>query len=238
MGFTGILDEKNFALNRAGGLISSDMPNAKVEQFSPDLPNDLFREIAEIDNMFAEASGIVSVLQGRGETGVRSAGHASQLARLGSSRAKKRALIIEDSLEKVATMYLKMMQVYDDTAYVDVDGNKFIAAQFTTDFTVKVDAHSNSPIFMEDARDLAFSLFNAQAISKARLIELIEPPMKEALIEDIKRADALAAEQAAMQQAQSANMPQAPATPETPPNMDLSGASAGEPAQPQLRAVQ
>jgi hypothetical protein len=157
---------------------------------------------------------------------------------LGSSRAKKRALIVEDSLEKVATMYLKMMQVYDDTAYVDVDGNKFIAAQFTTDFTVKVDAHSNSPIFMEDARDLAFSLFNAQAISKARLIELIEPPMKEALIEDIKRADALAAEQAAMQQAQSANMPQAPATPETPPNMDLSGASAGEPAQPQLRAVQ
>jgi hypothetical protein len=238
MGFTGILDEKNFALNRAGGLISSDMPNAKVEQFSPDLPNDLFREIAEIDNMFAEASGIVSVLQGRGETGVRSAGHASQLARLGSSRAKKRALIVEDSLEKVATMYLKMMQVYDDTAYVDVDGNKFIAAQFTTDFTVKVDAHSNSPIFMEDARELAFSLFNAQAISKARLIELIEPPMKEALIEDIKRADAMAAEQAAMQASASANMPQAPATPETPANMDLSGAPAGEPAQPQLRAVQ
>ena len=237
MGFTGILDEKSFALNRAGGLISSDMPNAKVEQFVPDLPNDLFREIAEIDNMFAEASGIVSVLQGRGETGVRSAGHASQLARLGSSRAKKRALIIEDSLEKVATMYLKMMQVYDDTAYVDVDGNKFIAAQFTTDFTVKVDAHSNSPIFMEDARDLAFSLFNAQAISKARLIELIEPPMKEALIEDIKRADAMAAEQAAMQASASASMPQAPATPETPANMDLSGAPAGEPAQPQLRAV-
>jgi len=62
--------------------------------------------------------------------------------------------------------------------------------------------------------------------------------MKEALIEDIKRADAMAAEQAAMQAQASANMPQAPATPETPPNMDLTGAPAGEPAQPQLRAVQ
>ena len=29
IGFTGILDEKNFALNRAGGLLATDMPNAK-----------------------------------------------------------------------------------------------------------------------------------------------------------------------------------------------------------------
>jgi hypothetical protein len=50
--------------------------------------------------MFEEASGIVNVLQGKGETGVRSSGHASQLARLGSSRARKRALVVEDALEK------------------------------------------------------------------------------------------------------------------------------------------
>ena len=93
IGFTGILDEKNFALNRAGGLLATDMPNAKVEKLAPTIPPDLFREIQEIDSMFEEASGIVSVLQGRGESGVRSSGHASQLARLGSSRAKKRAQI-------------------------------------------------------------------------------------------------------------------------------------------------
>lgn len=88
IGFTGILDEKNFALNRAGGLLSTDMPSAKVEKLAPTIPPDLFREIGEVDLMFEEASGIVSVLQGRGEAGVRSSGHASQLARLGSSRAK------------------------------------------------------------------------------------------------------------------------------------------------------
>lgn len=222
MGFTGILDEKNFALNRAGGMIASDMPNAKVEEFSPNIPNDLFREIGAIDGMFEEASGIVSVLQGRGETGVRSAGHASQLARLGSSRAKKRAMIVEDSLEKMATLYLRMMQVYDDTAYVDTDGNKFIAAQFTPNFVVKVDAHSNSPIFMEDMRELAFSLFNAGAITKTRLIDLMDVPMKEMLIEDIKRAEKMAAEQAA-QQAAAAPAPQTPAGPETPENIDVTG---------------
>ena len=97
-GFMGITDEKMFALNSPSSFILSDTPGGKIEELAPKMPEDLFKEIAEIDAMFAEASGISSVLQGRGETGVRSAGHASQLARLGSSRAKKRALIIEDSL--------------------------------------------------------------------------------------------------------------------------------------------
>ncbi len=190
IGFTGILDEKDFALNRAGGLLATDMPSAKVEKLAPNIPENLFRELNEIDAMFAEASGISSVLSGRGETGVRSAGHASQLARLGSSRAKKRALVVEDALEKMATMYLKMMRVYDTRHYTDELGNKFIAAQFTDDFVVKVDAHSNSPIFMEDLRDLAFNLFKAQAIDKESLIDLLEPPMKELLKQRLKLAEA------------------------------------------------
>lgn len=189
IGFTGLLDEKNFALNRAGGLLATDMPNAKVEKLAPQIPPDLFKEIGEIDLMFEEASGIVSVLQGRGESGVRSSGHASQLARLGSSRAKKRALVIEDSLEKLATLYLKWMQQYDPTHYTDANGKKFIAEQFTKDFVVKVDAHSNSPIFMEDQRQLAFNLFQAGAIDKESLLDLLEPPMKQLLKERLKKLE-------------------------------------------------
>jgi len=201
IGFTGLLDEKNFALNRAAGLLTTDMPNAKVEQMAPSIPNDLFREIDQIDKMFEEASGIVNVLQGRGESGVRSAGHASQLARLGSSRAKKRALIVEDALEKMATLYLKCMRVYSDRTYTDLNDQKFIADQFTDDFVVKVDAHSNSPIFTEDLRALAFALADRGAITKERLIDILEPPMKQQLKEDLKKMQA--AQQAAqMMQAQ------------------------------------
>ena len=201
IGFTGLLDEKNFALNRAAGLLTTDMPNAKVEQMAPSIPNDLFREIDQIDKMFEEASGIVNVLQGRGESGVRSAGHASQLARLGSSRAKKRALIVEDALEKMATLYLKCMRVYSDRTYTDLNDQKFIAEQFTDDFVVKVDAHSNSPIFTEDLRALAFALADRGAITKERLIDILEPPMKQQLKEDLRKMQA--AQQAAqMMQAQ------------------------------------
>ena len=189
VGFTGILDEKNFALNRPGGLLASDMPNAKVERLAPEMPGDLFEVLHEIDAMFAEVSGISNVLSGRGESGVRSQGHASQLARLGSSRAKKRALIVEDSLEKVATLYLKLMQAYGDIHFKDTDGVPFIAEQFTKDFVVKVDAHSNSPIFQEDLRALAFNLFKAQAIDKESLLDLVEPPMKQLIKDKLKKRE-------------------------------------------------
>jgi len=189
IGFTGIMDEKNFALNRAGGLLATDMPSAKVEKLAPQIPPDLFREIGEIDLMFEEASGIVSVLQGRGEQGVRSSGHASQLARLGSSRAKKRALIIEDSLEKLATLYLKCMQSYNNTHFKDINGVPFIAEQFTGDFVVKVDAHSNSPIFTEDQRTLAFNLFKAGVIDKESLLDMLDPPMKQLLKDRLKKME-------------------------------------------------
>lgn len=210
IGFTGILDEKNFALNRAGGLLASDLPNTKVERVAPQMPPQLFEVIHEVDAMFAEASGISSVLSGRGEQGVRSAGHASQLARLGSSRAKKRAIIVEDALEKIATLYLKLLRVYDNTHFKDVDNVPFIASQFTQDFVVKVDAHSNSPIFTEDLRQLAFNLFKAQAIDREGLIDLLEPPMKQLLKEKLKSNEE---KQMAMAMLSPGSQPQAPASP-------------------------
>ena len=194
-GITGIQDEKKFSLDRPGSMFSSDMPNGKIERLAPDLPENLFREIQEIDAMFEEASGISNVLSGRGETGVRSQGHASQLARLGSSRIKKRALIIEDALQKVATQYMKLLQAHDTTHYTDDLGNKFIVDQFTGDYTVKVDAHSNSPIFMEDQRALAFNLLKAGAIDKESLLDLLDPPMKQLLKKRLKKLEAAAQSQ-------------------------------------------
>ncbi|MEI8231691.1 MAG: hypothetical protein WCG32_03900, partial [Actinomycetes bacterium] len=49
-----------------------------------------------------------------------------------------------------------------------------------------VDAHSNSPIFTEDLRQLALNLFKAQAIDKESLLDLLEPPMKQQLKDRLK----------------------------------------------------
>ena len=87
------------------------------------------------------------------------------------------------------------MQAYDETRYQDEKGMAFIAEQFTQDYVVKVDAHSNSPIFMEDSRDLAFKLFEAKVIDKKRLIDLVDPPMKQLLKDDLENEEKKAAQQ-------------------------------------------
>jgi rRNA pseudouridine-1189 N-methylase Emg1 (Nep1/Mra1 family) len=78
------------------------------------------------------------------------------------------------------------MQFYDPTHYTDTEGKPFIADQFTRDFVVKVDAHSNSPIFTEDLKNLAFNLFKAGAIDQEALLDMLEPPMKQLLKDKLK----------------------------------------------------
>lgn len=190
-GFPGEPAEIQYTLDTPYGLLNQPDPagvggQVQAERVQIEVPNDLFAEINMIDGLFEEMSGITNVMSGKGEQGVRSQGHASQLARLGASRAKKRALIIEDSLEGLATLYLKLLQKYDDSRLVTDKGEPFIAEQFTDSYRVTVDAHSNSPIFVEDHTQLAFELLKAKAITRERLLELLPVPMRQLLLRDLK----------------------------------------------------
>jgi hypothetical protein len=174
------------ALDMPNGLVNSDMPGAKMDVHQPRVPDDLFKEVKEIIAMIEDVIGLTNVTQGRGEAGVRSSGHASQLSRMGSSRVKNRALVIEDSLEKLATLYVLIKRRYCKDRLRAVGDEEFIAAQFTEDFLAKVDAHSNSPIFMEDQTALAFKLFEVKAIDREELLDLVEVPMRELLKQKLK----------------------------------------------------
>lgn len=190
-GMSGSMDEIALALDSPGGLTLEDNPAAKMDVHSPTIPDDLFASIREIDLMFEEVSGINNIMQGRGESGVRSQGHASQLARLGSARAKRKALMVEDALEQQATLNLKIMRKYDKRKLRaegggDQPGEVFVPAQFTSDFIVKVDAHSNSPIFMEDQEAKAFELLKVKAIDRESLLGLVEVPQRDLLIDRLK----------------------------------------------------
>jgi hypothetical protein len=193
----GIADEKVDAFMRDGGWLSmGGSPMDKVERFPPEMPADLFREIAMIDDMFAEQSGLQNLLQGKGETGVRSGKQTSELARLASARIKKRSLIVEKSLQKMATLYLKFKQVYDDTVYKDTNGLPFAASQFPKSYVVKVDGHSNSPLFVEDHKSLATELLEAHAIDRARFVQMLDPPSMENILLELKEIEKKEAEAA------------------------------------------
>jgi hypothetical protein len=196
-GFSGPIDEIDLALDKAGGTVPlGDNPMAKVNLLKRDVPSDLWADVREIDEMFSEAAALPPLLQGRGESGVRSGRQTSELSRLGSSRIKKRALIVEDCLEFFATKGFKAMRKYHPDKYQTeptkpgVKPMPFILAQVDEGLIVKVDAHSNSPLFVEDQKALAGEMLETKSIDRASFIEMLNPPMKDVLLRRLKTIEA------------------------------------------------
>lgn len=196
-GGMGLVEEKLAAFNNPGAQIAVGEGQLEYKTFVPPMPADLFQSIAQNDKEFDDASGLPNVTQGKGESGVRSAGHAGKLLTVGSSRAKARANVVEDSLEKAATLYGKCLYVDDPNELKDEDGNDFIIAQMSPHFTVEVDAHSNSPVFAENNRETAEILLKAGMITPERFMEMMAPPMLDALLQDYKEKIAPAKARAA-----------------------------------------
>lgn len=182
----GLVEEKLNAYNSPGAQIAGDI-GTKAHQGTWTIPAEAHTRIEKIEQQFEDTSGVTNVLAGRGESGVRSAGHAGKLLTAGSSRPKKRGLTIEDSLEKGATLYGKVIFCDDDTPLYDEDEIKFIPAQMDPHFFVEVDAHSNSPVFMESQMEKAEFLYKAKAINRKRLIQMVNPPMQDELLDDLKQ---------------------------------------------------
>jgi hypothetical protein len=208
-GWTGLVEEKGLAYRKAGGFISNPPGAGKPEKMSPDFPPNIFTEIHEIHAMFDDQAGIHNVLQGKGEPGVRSKGQADLMARLSSARPKARAVVIEESAEDLATLKLRNIQENSKARLVakglkNADGEPntvFIPEQFTHDYEVKVDAHSTSPIFIEDHKSDAFAFLEAKVINRARFVKMVSPSDEQIILEELKviEANEAKAAQAAQQ---------------------------------------
>lgn len=198
-GGVGIAEEKLLALRTAGGRVSFPAPNAKVDVHAPQMPSDVFAEISQIDTMFDDQAGLGHVLQGKGEAGVRSRGQADLMARLGSSRPKERAIASEESAEEIAGKILRLTQDHSDQRFqTEIDGQilTFAAEQFTRDYEVKVDGHSSSPIFVEDRKHDAITLFEAHTIDRETLLDMFDPPNLQDLKSRLKKIEKAEAEKA------------------------------------------
>jgi hypothetical protein len=196
----GIPDEMQLALDTPAGIMALDAPAAQIKVEQPTIPSDIWRDVQAIDAMFDEMSGLSAVNQGRGAQGIRSEGHAQLLSQLGSTRAKDRALVVEDSLDEVATLIVKLIAKYDKRPYREnrPNGLQFFPQQFTRDFEAKVDGHSNSPIFTENHEARVFALLDRKVIDRAEALDLLDIPMrdllKKKLTQEIEPAEQAAAE--------------------------------------------
>jgi len=184
--------EMQDALYKPRGVATFAQPNAKFEQEQVKVGEDIWRELDVYGKMFDELSGLPPSLRGYGEKGVRSQTHMSKIASLASSRIKKSALIIEDAIEKVATLRMKLIQKHDSRTMSYLEGEKrvhFTAAQFDEPYTIKVSAHSSSPVFVESLKQEAAELFKAGVIDGEMLVEIFQFPYQNRIRERLKNME-------------------------------------------------
>ena len=181
IGFKGVTEETRRAFRSLDGLIAEDMPNAKVEKLAPELPSDAYQQLDNLIRYFDEISGFSPIMQGQGESGVRAGMHAASLQRTASARIRDRALRIERQCAELGELCFEVMREKDPTAYGS-ENEEYLLAQTPEDRTVKVDSHTSSPAFVEDQRQLAFTLARAGAVTPEGLLLLTNPPLMDQLL--------------------------------------------------------
>jgi hypothetical protein len=188
-GISAIPDEMQMALDTPSGIMTADSPVATVKEHQPTIPADLWHDVDKIDEMMDETSGLSAINQGKGEKGVRSQGQAQTLSQLGSTRSKSKALIVENSLDAVATTIVCILRRYDKRPMREDRTDspaQFFANQFPEDFVAKVDGHSSSPVFLENYEAKIFKLLELQAIDREEALKLLDIPRKQQLLHKLK----------------------------------------------------
>jgi hypothetical protein len=211
-GVAGVNQNVLAKLNKPGGHWNDSNASADVANMAPEIPETLWASLHEYERMFDEMGGLPPIAKGRGESGVRSQGHAETLVRMFSPRFKDRALLVERDVEAVGGLVLDLAKAHVEkkmTAWVpqnagglevNTEPNVYrlppVPGQVPVDFSyndlpddsrVTVDSHSSSPAFNMEARALAFDLLKIGAMDPEQLVEHVDAPNPEELIAGIER---------------------------------------------------
>ena len=222
-GVAGVNQNVLARLNKPGGHWNDSNASADVANMAPEIPDTLWASLHEYERMFDDMGGLPPIAKGRGESGVRSQGHAETLVRMFTPRFKDRALLVERDVEAIGGLVLDLCRAHvaeKMTAWVpkaaaggeaNPEENVFrlppVPGQVPVDFAFKdleedakvmVDSHSASPAFAMEARSLAFDLLKVGAMDAEQLVEHVDAPDPEALVAGIERR-AYAKEQFAAQ---------------------------------------
>lgn len=184
-GISGIMEEKMKALRHPDGIFTNPLPGGDVKPIVPPMPPNAFQHIDAIDRMFDRAAGKTSATRGEADQLTRSGEQAIAQAMLGAGPTLARAMIMEDWIESVATALLRLKMRTCTTALRKPNGEEFLLSQIPDEYTVRVSAHSASPIYQQQTFQKALLLKREGAIDNESLIRMAGVPL-----EDILRAKA------------------------------------------------
>jgi hypothetical protein len=190
-GFLGLTEEKMAAFGGAGTFLFDQLPNAKVQEMTPEMPADIFHEYDKFEQMFLEASGLTEVMSGKSEKGVRSHQHQEGLKKSGAGRIKKAALTIESPLNKIGDIGIKLKMAHDEedlTTGPDENDktHKFLPCEVGK-IKMKVDGHSHSPLFGDESRELAVIYRKFGTVDDEDFIRMTNPPSRDTLLNSLRK---------------------------------------------------
>lgn len=194
IGFSGMTKQKMRAALAPGGYIQEQSPGAKLENLIPNIPEEVFREITQISDIFDEMGGFKPIMQGQGEPGVRANAHARTLMRTASPNLRKRALRVERDAEESAAIVFKLMQAKSPRVFKTDAKEQFYLAQMPEDYYVEIDSHSASPAFVDDQKELAFAFKKLGVIDDEDTLMMVHPPLEDLLISNARKRKAARAQ--------------------------------------------
>lgn len=179
-GDSGINEEK-YGQFRNQGYIGLE-PNAKVEDLTPKMPEQLIPMIQEIINLMNLVSGFSPIMSGQGEPGVRAGVHADTLMKTGSPRIRDRSLWVERQCAMAADVTLSFFEAKEAKAYWTdpaKDESEFLLSQILDDRRISVQTHSASPVFADDHAQLIAWALKSGVIGPEDAIDDLPIPGKE-----------------------------------------------------------
>ena len=137
------------------------------------------------------------------QQGARTEGIASQFMRVGAAPVRRIALTVEKQIEEIASLLFLFKRRYEDEKLSGPNGESFVLADFPEEARIKVDGHSQCPLFVEDNARQAEALQRAGVLTPTTLVDLIHPQMKGLIkfrLRKIEMAKMVAEQQMKLQQ--------------------------------------
>lgn len=188
IGFTGEagMTDELYAQMRVSGWTQLAQ-GADIKDITPKLPAELIPMLKFCIEMVNTLGGFPEIMQGKGESGVRTGSHADTLMKTASPSLRDRSLLVERQCASCGDLTLQMMEAKDDEKYWtkadkpvdDVENTSFFLAELPDDWRVTIDSHSSSPIFADDNKQLIFQGFKSGIVNAEYVLENMSFPNKE-----------------------------------------------------------
>lgn len=159
-------------LRSPGGFVTESGPNAKVQEFAPQMPPEIFEAIGVVAEFASDAANAPPIVQGRGERGVRAGAHAETLMLAASARERRPALRTVRQCGDMGDLALDIWRVKDATVLASKGGD-FTAESLPDGFHVYCNGYTASPMFASEYLNKITELVRVGAVGPEQVLDLI-----------------------------------------------------------------